>query len=277
MPLKPMTRKPVTRKTMTRKPKQAVKVAVVTGGGTGIGRGIARRLAKDGFTVAVIGRRAARLRPKRGERWHAYVCDVADVQQIRDAVGAIRKDHGRIDVLINSAGVVQREPIEKTTQKNIDYTLGINLVGTMNFCIACIPALKRTKGSIVNISSSLTDRCSPQHSIYAASKGGVNAFSKSLAVELARHKIRVNVVSPSLVRSEIYFPDGMDRKTYAALFKASAEGYYPLGRSGEPSDIAALVSYLASPESAWVTGVVIPIDGGESVGLVGADDSGWST
>jgi len=267
-------RKPVTRNPNRRKAK---KVAVVTGGGTGIGRGIAQRLSKDGFNVAVIGRREGRLKPKRGERWHAYVCDVADVHQIRDTVRAIRKDHGRIDVLVNSAGVVQREPIEKTTQANIDYTLGINLVGTMNFCIAAIPALKRTRGSIINISSSLTDRCSAQHSVYAASKGGVNAFSKSIAVELAPHKIRVNVVSPSLVRSEIYFPDGMDRKTYAELLKASAEGYYPLGRAGEPSDIAALVSYLASPESGWVTGVVIPIDGGESVGLVSADDVGWST
>ena len=252
------------------------RVAIVTGGGTGIGRGIARRLSKDGLAVAVIGRRAARLAAKRGESWHAYVCDVADVDQIRDTVRAIRKDHGRIDVLVNSAGIVRREPIEKTTQDNIDYTLGINLIGTMNFCIACIPSLKRTKGSIINISSSLTDRCNAGHSVYAASKGGVNAFSKSLALELAPHKIRVNVVSPSLVRSEIYFPDGMDRETYDTLFKASAEGYYPLGRAGEPADVAALVSYLASPESSWVTGTVIPIDGGESVGFAGSEDDGWS-
>ena len=256
--------------------RKSKRVAIVTGGGTGIGRGIARRLSKDGFAVAVVGRRAARLAAKRGERWRAYVCDVAEVDQIRDTVRAIRKDHGRIDVLVNSAGIVRREPIEKTTQENIDYTLGINLVGTMNFCIACIPALKRTRGSIVNISSSLTDRCTAQHSVYAASKGGVNAFSKSLALELAPHRIRVNVVSPSLVRSEIYFPDGMDRDTYDTLFKASAQGYYPLGRSGEPADIAALVSYLASPESSWVTGTVIPIDGGESVGFAAPGDDGWS-
>ena len=263
---------------MTRKPNKSKtkKIAVVTGGGTGIGRGIADRLSKDGFIVAVIGRRAARLKPKRGQHWQAYVCDVADVDQIRATVRTIRGDHGRIDVLVNSAGVVQRAPIEKTTQDQIAYTLGINLVGTMNFCVACIPALKRTRGSIINISSSLTDRCSPQHAVYAASKGGVNAFSKSLAVELAPHRIRVNVVSPSLVRSEIYFSDGMDRKTYAALLKQLAEGYYPLGRAGEPADIAAVVSYLASPQSAWVTGVVIPIDGGESVGFASADDDGWS-
>ncbi len=263
---------------MARRPRhhQAKRVAVVTGGGTGIGRGIARRLSQDGFIVAAIGRRAARLKPKRGEHWHPYVCDVAEVGQIHDTVRAIRRDHGRIDVLVNSAGVVRREAIEKTTQDNITHTLGINLVGTMNFCIACIPALKRSKGSIINIGSSLTDRCSPQHSVYAASKGGVNAFSKSLAVELAPHKIRVNVVSPSLVRSEIYFPDGMDRETYDALLKASAAGYYPLGRAGEPADIAALVSYLASPESSWVTGTVIAVDGGESVGFVRTGNDGWS-
>ncbi len=158
---------------MARRPRhrQAKRVAVVTGGGTGIGRGIARRLSQDGFIVAAIGRRAARLKPKRGERWHPYVCDVAEVGQIHDTVRAIRRDHGRIDVLVNSAGVVRREAIEKTTQDNITHTLGINLVGTMNFCIACIPALKRSKGSIINIGSSLTDRCSPQHSVYAASKG----------------------------------------------------------------------------------------------------------
>ena len=199
--------KPAKKQSSRRRTKR---VAIVTGGGTGLGRDMANRLAADGFEVAIIGRRANRLKPKKGEKnLHPYVCDVGDRDQIKSTVKAVRAKFGRIDALVNNAGIVQRATHDKITPAQIDLTFGINLIGMMHMCLECAPALKRTKGSIINISSSLTDRCAPEYGVYAATKGAMNAWSKTLAMELARWGVRVNVVSPSLVRSEIYFADGM--------------------------------------------------------------------
>ena len=117
------------------------KVAVVTGGGTGLGRHAAIRLTQDGFTVAVIGRRADRLRPRRGETLHPYPCDVADPSDIKKTVRAIVRYLGRIDLLLNTAGVVKREPLAKLTPETISYQVDM-LMGTINMSLACVPALK---------------------------------------------------------------------------------------------------------------------------------------
>ncbi len=244
-----------------------MKVAIVTGGGTGLGRDMANRLVADGFRVAILGRRPSRLKPKKDEKnLYPYVCDIADKAQIKATVKAIRRRFGRIDVLVNNAGVVQRATHDKITPEHIDHTFSINLLGMMHMCLECIPALKRNKGSIINISSSLTERCAPEYGVYAATKGAMNAWSKTLSMELARWGVRVNVVSPSLVRSEIYFADGMSRKEYNNHLKELGDNYFPLGRSGEPRDISGMVAFLASDESTWMTGQIVTIDGGESVG-----------
>ncbi len=243
------------------------RVAIVTGGGTGLGRDMANRLAADDFQVAILGRRARRLKPKKGEKnLHPYVCDVSDRDQIGATVKAIRSQFGRVDVLVNNAGIVQRATHDKITPQQIEQTFGINLIGMMHMCLECIPVLKRSKGSIINISSSLTDRCAPEYGVYAATKGAMNAWSKTLSMELARWGVRVNVVSPSLVRSEIYFADGMSRKEYNHHLKEVGDTYFPLGRSGEPRDISGMVAFLASGESSWMTGQIVTIDGGEAVG-----------
>ncbi len=254
-------------KLSTKTARKANRVAIVTGGGTGLGRAMANRLASDGFEVAILGRRANRLKPKKGEKnLHAYVCDVGDHAQIKTTVKAVRTKFGRIDAVVNNAGVVQRATHDKITPEQIDHTFGINLIGMMHMCLACIPALKRTRGAIINISSSLTDRCAPEYGVYSATKGAMNAWSKTLAMELAQWGVRVNVVSPSLVRSEIYFADGMARKEYNDHLKVLGDTYFPLGRSGEPHDISGIVAFLASGEATWMTGQVVTIDGGEAVG-----------
>ena len=250
------------------------KVAVVTGGGSGLGRDCANRLARDGFSVAVIGRRANRLKARRGEKLHPYVCDVADAGEIDATVLAILGDLGRIDVVVNSAGVIRLEPVDAITQENLRYTIDINLLGTINVCLACIPALKKTKGAIVNLSSNVADRPFPGSAAYAATKGGIDSFSKALALELAPHGVRVNVVSPALVRSEIYTSSGMDEQTYRQLLVSQGR-LFPLGRSGEPSDVSELVSYLVSERASWMTAEVIVLDGGNSVAGPGAP--GFST
>lgn len=240
------------------------KVAVVTGGGTGLGRATARALERDGFTVAVCGRRIEKLKPRRGERFRVYACDIADRAQVRTAVARIVKDLGRIDVLVNNAGVIKRQEIEAITPDAIDYTFAVNVVGTINVSLACLPALKKSKGVIINISSTLADRPNPGSAIYSASKGAIDSFSKAMALEVAKYGIRVNVVAPALVRSEIY-SSIMDKKALAK-FLIERGKTYPLGRAGEPEDVSELVAYLASPHTTWMTGAVIPIDGGKTVG-----------
>ena len=247
--------------------RKAPRVAIVTGGGTGLGRDMANRLAADGFEVAILGRRAHRLKPKKGEKnLHPHVCDVADREQIGATVKAVRGHFGRIDTLVNNAGIVRRATHDKITPEHIEHTFAINLIGMMHMCLECIPALKRSKGSIINISSSLTDRCAPEYGVYAATKGAMNAWSKTLSMELARWGVRVNVVSPSLVRSEIYYPDGMSREEYNRHLKELGDTYFPLGRSGEPRDISGIVAFLASDEALWMTGQIVTVDGGEAVG-----------
>ena len=244
------------------------KVAIVTGGGTGLGRDMANRLARDGFAVAILGRRAHRLEPVEGERrLYPHVCDVADRAQIKATVKAIRDRFGRIDVLVNNAGVMHCQTWDELSDEMIRYHLDVNLVGTINMCLECAPALKRARGSIVNVSSSLTERCAPSYLAYSASKGGVNAWSKTLAMELSRWGVRVNIINPSLVRSEIVIADGATPQEYEAHLEELGRTYFPMGRSGEPEDVSALVSYLASDESRWMTGATLTIDGGEAVGM----------
>ena len=246
----------------------ARKVAIVTGGGTGLGRDMANRLARDGFAVAILGRRAHRLEPVKGERdLHPHVCDVADRAQIKATVKAIRDRFGRIDVLVNNAGVMHCQTWDELSDEMIRYHLDVNLIGTINMCLACAPALKRARGSIINVSSSLTERCAPSYLAYSASKGGVNAWSKTLAMELSRWGVRVNIINPSLVRSEIVITDGATPEEYEAHLEELGRSYFPMGRSGEPEDVSALVSYLASDESSWMTGATLTIDGGEAVGM----------
>ena len=253
-----MAKKPAKKRT----PKNRRKVAVVTGGGTGLGRDAANRLAQDGFTVAVIGRRADRLKPRRGEKLCPYACDIADAGAIKKTVRAIVADLGGIDVLVNAAGVVKREPLAKITPETVSYQIDINLVGTINMSLACVPALKKTKGAIINFSSEFSQRAAPGFLVYCATKGGIDAVTRALAVELGPHQITVNAISPGLVRSEIYFNDGaMTKAEYEKYFKAYGK-MYPLGRAGEPEDVSEMVSFLASGRAAWMTGDVISVDGG---------------
>ena len=240
------------------------KVAIVTGGGTGIGRAIAVALNEAKFRVAVVGRRADRLQPSAGEDLHPYPCDVTKPAQIRDTVAAVQADLGGLDVLVNSAGVAATETVDEINEDSINYTIGINLIGTMNFSLACVPALRQSQGVIINISSTLSDRPVPRHTVYSASKGGINSFSKALAYELAADRVRVNVVSPGLVRSEIYQPGGLEGEAYEAMLKDRGKAY-PLGRAGEAEEVAAMVRYLASDDATWITGVVFPIDGGHLI------------
>jgi NAD(P)-dependent dehydrogenase (short-subunit alcohol dehydrogenase family) len=238
------------------------RVALVTGASRGIGRAIAETLAGAGYTVAGVARGSAQFD---GATCHPYACDVSDTDAVGHLVRRISEDFGRIDVLINCAGILKSERFERMTRADMAAQIGVNLWGVINMTQACLAMLKASRGKIVNVSSTLSQRPIPGISIYAATKGAVEAFTRALAVELGDDGVRVMAVQPAIVRSDIWIAAGMNPAAYAALMAARALEY-PLGRIGEPQDVANLVAYLVSDGASWLTGVCIPVDGGSSVG-----------
>ena len=142
------------------------KVALITGGGTGIGRAIASALHRDDHTVAILGRRPERLESLEG--FHAYACDISDWAAVRETVAKLLSDLGRLDVLVNNAGVIRNGSLEDTTEEDIEYQVNVNVLGTINMTKACLPSLKACKGSIINVSSTLAWLPILEHSIYTA-------------------------------------------------------------------------------------------------------------
>lgn len=243
--------------------RDGTQVAVVTGGSAGLGRAVVETLHRDGFTVAALGRRPDRLRALHRDGITSYVCDVSRRSDVATVMKAILDDLGRVDVLVNNAGVIRNGPLADMTEDAIRYQFDVNVIGTINCTQACADALERSGGCIVNLSSALAKRPLPETSVYAATKGAVESFTRAMAIELGSRGIRVNAVAPGLVQSEIYFADGFTPDQYDEALKEFAAKYV-LGRTGVPQDVAELVAYLVSGKAGWITGAVFPVDSGYS-------------
>jgi NAD(P)-dependent dehydrogenase (short-subunit alcohol dehydrogenase family) len=244
-------------------PDDRSKVAVVTGGSAGLGLEIARTLHRDGFTVAILGRRPDRLQQASGAGLQGYVCDVADDAAVQATAARILDELGPVHVLVNNAGVIRNALLSDADTDGIRYQIAVNIMGVINCTKAFSEALRNTKGCIVNLSSALAKRPLLATSVYAATKGAVETFTRAMALELGQFGIRVNAVAPGLVRSDIYLADGFSSDEYEAAL-AEFAGRYVLGRHGEPADVAELIAYLVSDKAGWITGAVIPVDSGYS-------------
>ena len=236
------------------------RTAVVTGGNAGLGLEIAHRLRRDGWVVAILGRRADKLQQAAGDGIHPYVCDVANDAAVQSTSGRIAAELPPVGLLVNNAGIVRTGPFLEAAETDIQQQIAVNLMGVLSCTRHFAPALKSTRGSIVNISSALAKRPIPDSAVYIATKGAVEAFTRAMALELGPD-VRVNAIAPGLVRSDIYIEQGMAPEVYQGMLDTFG-GKYVLGRHGEPRDIADAVVFLASPQASWITGMTMPVDSG---------------
>jgi len=224
--------------------------AVISGAAGGIGRGLAEGFLAAGYAVTGVDRGA--------EGWDApgfrYVAlDVTD----GDAVAAFGTGLDRLDVLVNAAGIIRR--IEEFELPVFEQVIDVNLTGTMRLITACRPALAAHGGAIVNIASMLSFFGGPLVPAYSASKGGIVTLTKSLAVAWAKHDIRVNAIAPGWIATPLTSAIQADEARSRTILERT-----PMGRWGEPGDLVGPALFLAGPEARFVTGVVLPVDGGYS-------------
>ena len=248
---------------------------VVSGAAGGIGAAVARRFAAAGATLVLGDLNAVALEELAGElaaltTVHALTCDVsvpADCQNLMDTAAA---DAGRVDVVVNTAGVWTEGPSEQTTEEEWDKVLDVNLKGTFFCCRYAIPHLKKTEGCIINLSSDAGVVGTPETAVYTASKGGVSLLTKSLALELAPFLVRCVAVCPAdVLDADARRPGArLRRRRPGGLLQAPA-GQLPATRQGRfitPEQVAELIHYLASPAAVPITGALISIDYGTSAG-----------
>lgn len=239
-------------------------VAIVTGGNKGIGRTIALCLAQAGAHVVVTGRTKQELEEvcseirQLGNRALGVEMDVRNETDVGKMVAEALEVFGRIDVLVNNAGISQVLPAEDHTEEVWDAILDTNLKGVF-LCSQAVgrQMIKQKRGSIVNMSSQAGTVGLLNHAAYCASKGGVNSLTRVLALDWAPHNVRVNAVAPTVIRTPMTDKVFADQKVRAEL-----TAKIPLGRFGEPEDVAGAVIFLASEASSMITGHVLLVDGG---------------
>ena len=245
--------------------KLAGKVAIVTGASKGIGAGVAKHLAVEGASVVVNYASSKEGADqvvdeivKEGGKAIAVQGDVAKQKDIENLFAETKKAFGRLDILVNNAGVYQFAALEEATEDQFHRQFGVNVLGLILATREALKYFGADGGSVINIGSSITSVTPPATVVYAATKGAVDTITRVLAKELGPRKIRVNSINPGVIATEVYQTLGMP----GSDFEQQAIAQTPLGRVGQPADVAPVVAFLSSPDSGWVTGEILHVAGG---------------
>lgn len=241
------------------------KVAVVTGASKGIGAGIAKELAAQGASVVVNyasskedAEKVVAQITKAGGKAIAVGGSVAKPAEIDKLFAETKKAYGKVDILVNNAGVYKFEPLEAITEEEIDRTFDTNVKGLLLATKAGVALFPPEGGSVINIGSVASEQTPPMSSVYSGTKGAVDAITRVFAKELGPKKIRVNAVNPGPVVTEGFKSAGIEGSDFE---KGMVQGT-PLGRLGQPDDVATVVAFLASDDARWVTGSLLQAAGG---------------
>ncbi len=239
------------------------KIVIITGAGSGIGEATARRFSAEGASVVLVGRTKKKLdkvaATLEGENVMIAPCDISDENAVKDLFRAVTREFKRVDVLVNNAGIYKPGKVQDVKTKDWKEQMAINVDGYFYMTRAAMPHLIKSKGNIVNVSSVSGLGADWGTVPYNTSKGAVTLFTKAVALDAAADGVRVNAVCPTLVRSDLT-EDMLDDKKLIAKFKDRI----PMGRYGEPEDIADVIAFLASNDARFVTGIAMPVDGGLS-------------
>lgn len=243
------------------------KVALVTGGGSGLGFAIAQQFTQNGITTIIAGRDTAKLNTAKaelGDLCFARSCDVSNLASVPVFVEEIVKEFGQIDILVNNAGINQKKEFTEVTDEEFQRVITTNLTSVFVLSREVVKdMLKRNSGCIINISSMAAQYGLPKVIAYSASKTAIDGLTRAMAVELSPRGIRVNAIAPGFIYSAMT-AKALDSDPER---KAKVFGRTPMGHMGQPEDIGHAAMYLASDGAKYVTGVVLPVDGGNSIGF----------
>lgn len=233
-------------------------VVIVTGGSTGIGRAAVERLIDEGAEVAIFD-----INDEEGEETAKeldcsyYHCDVSDPDEVKEQVDTVVDDLGRLDCIVNNAGIGRATKLEDLEDEEWDQVMSVNLDGVMHGSRAALPHLKETGGSIINIASIYGLVAGPGSTAYAASKGGVVNFTRTVATDYAAEGVRCNAVCPGFVRTPMT-DDFLEDDEFYNFVRTET----PMARVAEPHEIASVIAFLASDDASYITGAAVPVDGG---------------
>lgn len=251
------------------------KVAVITGANTGIGLGCAKVFSEAGMNVVLAARRkekgeaaAAELNAAGKGECTFFQCDVSDSDQVKALIDFAVEKYGRLDTMVNNAGYnpIHMDACDMSIE-SYQRVLATNLMGEFYGCKFAIPHLRKTKGSIINMSSILSKVGQEQTAGYSATKGGINSMTQTIAIEEARHGVRVNAICPGHIMTEIVYKE-MERVADPEAYLDRCNHYSWLGRGGQPEEVGTAALFLASSWASYITGVTLNVSGGMEFGTI---------